>query len=158
MEEKRMKKLKISAALLCSVLFLSACGGKEQSVTYQMVTETGGMEMTDTMTLNAKGDTIQNITEVIELDMTSFDDDTYALMGEYYDELIAMYQAVDGVECTGEDADKIFTITISIDATTNAIDELSNQGLMEIEGESDGKFSLEASTEALEASGFEKVE
>lgn len=153
-----MKKLKISAALLCSVLFLSACGGKEQSVTYQMVTETGGMEMTDTMTLNAKGDTIQSITEVIAMDMSSLDDDTYAMMGEYYDELIDMYQAIDGVECTAEDTDKIYTFTINIDATTDAISNLSNQGLMEIEGDSDGKISLKASGEALEASGFEKVE
>lgn len=153
-----MKKLKVGAALLCSVLFLSACGGKEQSATYQMVSEASGIEMTDTMTLNAKGDTIQNVTEVIELDMSSFDDDTYELMSSYYEELIAMYQAIDGVDCTAEDADKIYTITISIDANTDAISELSDQGLMEIEGDSDGKFSLKASGEALEASGFEKVE
>lgn len=153
-----MKKLKISAALLCSVLFLSACGGKEQSVTYQMVTETGGMEMTDTMTLNAKGDTIQSITEVIAMDMSSLDDDTYAMMGEYYGELVSMYQAIDGVECTAEDTDKIYTFTINIDATTDAISNLSDQGLMEIEGDSEGKISLKASGEALEASGFEKVE
>lgn len=153
-----MKKFRIGAALLCATMFLTACGGKEQSATYQMVTEQSGITMTDTMTLNAKGDTIQGITEVIALDMSSFDDDTYAQMGEYYEELVGMYQAIDGVECTAEDKDKVYTITVTIDATGDAISELASQGLMEIEGDSEGKISLKASGESLEANGFEKVE
>lgn len=153
-----MKKFKTAAALLCAAMFLTACGGKEQSATYQMVAEQGGITMTDTMTLNAKGDVIQGITEVIEMDMSSFDDDTYDMMGEYYEELVKMYQAIDGVECTSEEEGKVYTMTVTIDATTDAISELANQGLMEIDGDSEGKISLKASGESLTANGFEKVE
>lgn len=153
-----MKKFKIGAVLLCTAMLMTACGGKEQSATYQMVSEQNGITMTDSMTLNAKGDTIQSIEETIEMDMSSFDDDTYAQMTEYYEQMIGMYQAVEGVECTGSDSNKVYTISVTIDATGDAISELASQGLMQIEGDSSGKMSFKGSGEALEGSGFEKVE
>lgn len=152
-----MKKLMTSAALLCSVVFLTACGGKEQSVSYRSVTEESGITMTDTMTFDAKGDVIQTLTEVIEMDMSTLDDATFEQMEAFYDELAAMYESVDGAECTVEEADKVYTITVVVDTTGDAVDELAAQGLMEIEGDGSG-LSLKASSEALEASGFEKVE
>lgn len=153
-----MKKLRLTAVLLCTAMFLTACGGKDQSAVYRMITEQNGITMTDTMNLHAKGDSIQEINEVIELNMSAFGDDICSQMSTYYDELAAMYQAIEGVECTTENKDKIYTITVNIDATGDAVNELAKQGLMEIQGDSEGKISLEASGESLEANGFEKVD
>ena len=100
-----MKKLTALTMTLVMAVSLAACGGKAQSVTYTMEQDNEGLKMTDTMTLNAKGDKVQKMEETIALDMTGFDDDTQTLMTEAYDSLVESYQAVDGVECTGSAAD-----------------------------------------------------
>ena len=58
--------------------------------------------MTDTMTLDAKGDVVQQMTEVVELDMTGVDETTQSLLAEQYDLVVDAYNAVEGVECTSE--------------------------------------------------------
>lgn len=51
-----MKKLTALTMTLVMAVSLAACGGKAQSVTYTMEQDNEGLKMTDTMTLNAKGD------------------------------------------------------------------------------------------------------
>lgn len=61
--------------------------------------------MTDTMKLEARGDSVEKMEETISMDMAAFDEDTQKLMVEAYDSLVESYQAVDGVECTGTTTD-----------------------------------------------------
>ena len=51
-----MKRLAALTMTLVIAVSLAACGGKAQSVTYTMEQDNEGLKMTDTMTLNAKGD------------------------------------------------------------------------------------------------------
>ena len=143
--------------MMMTISLLAACGGKAQSVTYTMEQDNEGLKMTDTMTLNAKGDEVQKMEETITLDMTGFDDDTQTLMTKAYDSMVESYQAVDGVECTGSAADGVYTIAITIDTTGDAVAKLAEQGLLQVDGGTNG-MSLEKTGEALEAGGYTKAE
>ena len=152
-----MKKIVSIMMVLVLSLALTACGGKEQSVTYTMETESDGLKMTDTMTLNAKGDKVQNMTEVIALDLTGFDEATQAALVEVYGAIIDQYNSVEGVECSAESGEGSYTITISIDATGDAVSQLADMGLLQVEGNAD-TLSLSATGDALEASGYSLAE
>ena len=152
-----MKKIVSVVMVLCMTLALAACGGKEQTVSYQMEQEESGLKMVDTMTLDAKGDKVVKITEKIEMDMSGFDEATQDQMVVTYDALVEQYAAVEGVECTGSAGTGAYTITITIDATGDAVETLASQGLLEIEGNG-SKLSLKATGESLEAGGYTKVE
>ena len=75
-----MKKILSVVMVLCMTLALTACGGKEQTVSYRSEQEQSGLKMVDTMTLNAKGDKVVKITESIEMDMSGFDEATQEQM------------------------------------------------------------------------------
>ena len=152
-----MKKILSVVMVLCMTLALAACGGKEQTVSYRSEQEQQGLKMVDTMTLDAKGDKVVKITEVIEMDMTSFDEATQEQMNAAYDALAEQYAAVEGVECTGTAGSGTYTISITIDATGDAVETLAEQQLLQIEGNG-SKLSLKATGEALEAGGYSKVE
>ena len=152
-----MKKIVSVVMVLCMTLALAACGGKEQTVSYQMEQEESGLKMVDTMSLDAKGDQVVKFTEKIELDMSGFDEATQDQMVVTYDALVEQYAAVEGVECTGSAGTGAYTITITIDATGDAVETLASQGLLEIEGNG-SKLSLKATGESLEAGGYSKVE
>lgn len=148
-----MKKIIGSLTVLTLLLALTACGGKEQSATYTMESDLNGVVMTDTMTLDAKGDEVQKMTEVVKLDLTGVDETSQSLLIEQYEQVVDAYNAVEGVECTSETGEGSYSITIVIDATGDAIAELASQGLLQVDGSTDG-ISLEATGEALTASGY----
>ena len=152
-----MKKIVSVVMVLCMTLALAACGGKEQTVTYRSEQEQSGLKMVDTMTLDAKGDKVVKITEVIKMDMTGFDEATQEQMNAAYDALAEQYAAVEGVECTGTAGSGTYTISITIDATGDAVETLAEQQLLQIEGNGN-KLSLKATGEALESGGYSKVE
>lgn len=152
-----MKKLLSVLLIACMTVGLVACGGKEQSATYTSTMENSGVTIKDTMTLNAKGDKVQEIVETLEVDMTAVSDEDGDAMAAIYDGVVESYQSVEGVTASGSYADKIYTIDITIDATGDAVSELSELGLMSIEGSTKG-ISLKASGAAMEAGGYTKVE
>ncbi len=127
------------------------------TVTYYMEQEDSGLRLSDTMTLTANGDRVERIFEVIEVDISSFEDDTKGQLQSVYDEMVGQYNSVEGVECTGEASDTSYTMKINIDATGNAVRELSDMGLLEVSGDANG-ISLEATRESLESGGYIKVE
>ena len=47
--------------------------------------------MSDTMTLDAKGDKVVKITEVIDVDMSGFDEATQGQMTTTYDAMVEQY-------------------------------------------------------------------
>ncbi|MCI8861257.1 MAG: DUF1307 domain-containing protein [Lachnospiraceae bacterium] len=152
-----MKKIVSVVMVLCMTLALAACGGKEQTVSYRSEQEQGGQKLVDTMTLEAKGDKIVKITESIEVDMSEFDEATQEQAAAIYDALVEQYAAVEGVECTGSAGTGTYTISITIDATGDAVEKLAEQDLLAIEGNG-SKLSLKATGESLEAGGYTKVE
>ena len=152
-----MKKILSVVMVLCMTLALAACGGKEQTVSYRSEQEQGGQKLVDTMTLEAKGDKIVKITESIEVDMSEFDEATQEQAAAIYDALVEQYAAVEGVECTGSAGTGTYTISITIDATGDAVEKLAEQDLLAIEGNG-SKLSLKATGESLEAGGYTKVE
>ena len=154
---KKMKRVVAGLLALGMAFALTACGGKEQTVTYRMETEQSGLKMEDTMTLTAKGDLVQKMSEVIKVDTSSFEDEQREQINTAYDQLVEQYKAVDGVECTGAKTDTSYTITIDIDATGNAVENLSKQGLLQVSGNA-GKISLKATCSSLETVGYKKAE
>ncbi|MCI8851904.1 MAG: DUF1307 domain-containing protein [Lachnospiraceae bacterium] len=152
-----MKKLVSGILISCMALALVACG-KEQSATYRSTQDVSGMVITDTMTLDAKGDKVQKMSETIEVDLTAFDDSQYEEVAALYDEMVEQYKSVEGVECTGTSADKVYTISVTVDTTGDAVSELVELGLLSIEGPGASKgISLKKTGEALVASGYEEV-
>ena len=151
-----MKKLVSVVMVLCMTLALTA-GGKEQSASYRMETEQGGIAMTDTMALDAKGDKIHTITETITMDLSSLDEATQEERFASCDELVAQYSAVEGVTAEGSSDAGVYTLVVTIDATGNAVTDLAEANLLQIQGDG-SKLSLKATGEALEAGGYSKVE
>lgn len=152
-----MKRGRCLIVLLAAALTLGACGGKKQSVVYTLEQENDGLKMTDTMKLEARGDSVEKMEETINMDMAAFDEDTQKLMVEAYDSLVESYQAVDGVECTGTMTDSVYTIQIAIDTSGDTVAKLAEQGLLQVEGSTDG-ISLEKTGQSLEAGGYTKTE
>ena len=152
-----MKKGVCLIVLLAAALTLGACGGKKQSAVYTLEQENDGLKMTDTMKLEARGDSVEKMEETISMDMAAFDEDTQKLMVEAYDSLVESYQAVDGVECTGTTTDSVYTIQIAIDTSGDTVAKLAEQGLLQVEGSTDG-ISLEKTGQSLEAGGYTKTE
>ncbi|MCI8334523.1 MAG: DUF1307 domain-containing protein [Lachnospiraceae bacterium] len=153
-----MKKIVSSLLVLCMALALTACGGKEQTLVLRSEQEQNGLTMVDTMTLEAKGDKIQKMKEVIELDMSSFDETQQTTLVAVYDEMVNSYNSVDGVTATGEGGEGTYTINVEIDTTGDAVSKLAEQGLLQITGNADGALSLKATKEALTGSGYTVVE
>ncbi len=140
-----MKKL-ISALLVVSmILLLASCGSTEPTTaTYRTEMEQNGLVMVDTMTIDAKGDSIEKMTEIIEMDFSAFDDATIEQFYITYDALVEQYNSVEGVECTSEPGDKSYTMTVVIDATGDAVGTLAEMGLLAVEGNADGVLSPES--------------
>ena len=154
-----MKKLGMTVmTLVLAAGILTACGAKEQTVTYRSATEQNGLTMVDTMTLDATGDKVEKLTEVLELDMTNLDAETQALLVETYAGLVEQCQEMEGVECTGEVDGTIYKLNFVVDTTTDAVPALVEIGMLNIEGDADGKISLKATGESLEAGGYVLVE
>lgn len=161
-----MKKTRhIVAALLAAgmMLALVGCGNKEKTVTLRAdLSEKLGVDLpvTDTMTLTAKGDTIQQQKEVIEFDFSDTDERTKDAYIAFYDNAFAsMTQDIDGITFSSKTYGSIYSIEITIDYTdSNTIQAASDAGLFEIENEFINKFSLKATQEDLIASGYTVVE
>lgn len=154
---KKMRRVVAGLLALGMVFALTACGGKEQTVTYRLETEQNGLKMEDTMTLTAKGDTVQKMSEVVKVDTSTLEDEQKEVINTLYDQMVEKYKAVDGVECTGEKTDTSYTITIDIDATGNAVKELSEQGLLQVDGNAN-RISLKVTGSSLESAGYKKAE
>ena len=154
---RKMKRFMVGVLALGMAFTMTACGGKEQTVTYRGELEESGLKATDTMTLNVKGDLVQKLEEVIEFDTSSYDDATKDQLNTVYEQLAGQYNDIEGVSCEMTVGDDNITFHINVDTTGDAVKNLTEKGLLQMEGGS-GKISLKASTASLESSGYEKVE
>lgn len=130
-----------------------------ETVSYCILQEESGIQMLDTMTLTATDDVVERIYETIDIDISTLDEETKAQIFDVYDTMIVSYQAIKGVSCGRviNSEQTTYTIRIDIDATGNAVKELSDAGLLEIDGDAD-RISLSVTAAALESSGYTKTD
>ena len=147
----------IAMGVVLAAGLLAGCGSKEQTVTYQMESESNGLVMLDTMTFDAVGDKVEQLTEVLEIDMSEMDADSQALLAQTYDEIIAMCEDIEGAEVTSELEGSVYRLHIVVDTTGDAPEKLTELGLLSIDGDSDG-ISLKATKSALEEGGYTQIE
>ena len=153
-----MKKFISCVVFTVMMMSLAACGGKEQSAAYTMEAELeGGVVMTDTLTLDARGDRVQQITEEVKLDMTGVNEERRTELVAQYDAIAERYQAVDGVECTVDNTHRVYSMAVVIGVKDDVISQLSEQNLLTINGGA-SEISLEKSGTSLVESGYTLVE
>lgn len=129
-----------------------------ETVSYWMLQEKFGIEMLDTMTLIATDDVVERIYETFDIDISALDEETKTQIFDAYDKMIVSYQAIKGVSCGSviNSTQTTYTIRIDIDATGNAVKELSDAGLLKIDGDASG-ISLSATATMLESIGYTKT-
>lgn len=152
-----MKKLMGALLVGCMALALTACGGKEQTVSYEMEQTQNGIVIKDNMKLEAKGDKVTKLTETMAIDMTVCDDEQIAMLNEAWDAMTEQFNSVEGVKATGSETDGVYTLTAEIPADSDTMKALTELGLLSVEG-STGAISLKNTGSALEAGGYTKVE
>lgn len=109
--------------------------------------------MVDTITLKSKDGFVKKWIETSELYIADYDESTRKQLCGFYDDVIAQYNAVDGVEATREITDETYTFNLIVDCTSGAVKELAGQGLMEIEGNA-AVLLLEASVSGMQSNGY----
>lgn len=158
-----MRTMKQTVAILLVIvmaLSLAACGGSESTVMLRgdMTNEMGGIPTTDTWTLTAKGDIIQSIKEVFELDLSEYDDETRDMLVSSFDSLILEpAKGIEGVTCTGRMDGTTYIVEITVDCTGDAVKEAAEVGILEVDGSTDA-ISLKQTQSSLEGQGYEVVE
>ncbi len=152
---KKLLNLVLSLVLVCA---LAGCG-KEQSATYAITTDVGGMTMTDTMTYSAKGDIVYEMKENIIMDFSTYDESAKAsdmeLYASVYDEMCK--GAPKGVTMTCNTNGDTITVDMTIDFKSADLQELVDNGYIYTTTDSEGKLvaiSFEQSCTGLEASGY----
>lgn len=152
---KKLLSLVLSLVLVCA---LAGCG-KEQSATYALTTDIGGMTMTDTLSYSAKGDIVYEMKENIVMDFSTYASETKAsdmeIYASAYEEMRST--APDGVTMTCATNSDIITIDIAIDFGSADLQELVDKGFIYTTAGEDGKLvaiSFNQSCTGLEASGY----
>ena len=157
---KAMRRIVVALLAVGMVLSFTACGS-EKSVTFQYVDAQLGITSTQTITLHAKGDTVQKVEAYndVELTLSDVSASDVALFNEQYkavvDQLNAMadvYNTMDGCVATVKESVNSCRLTLTIDCTGDALSVLSAHGLMELED------SLKANQERMENDGYTVVE
>lgn len=150
----RMRKI-LTVVLTCiSVLMLVGCGGKEQSVT--LTTEQMGVKVA--MTLDAKGDKVTKISQTNTVPIENLTEEQKTAIDDAIEQAASSYEGYEGVTYSHEITDTEVKEIIAIDMTQkDAVEELSKQGLLPIEGSS-SNISLEKTQENLIGQGWEVVE
>lgn len=149
---------------VCMMVLAVGCGEeivKEQSATYVFTQVEADMyTMTDTQTLDAKGDIVYQLQETTTLEFAALDDTTLNLLVSYYDETVAAMKenAPEGVEVASSYEGNIYTMEIKLDLETADIQSLVAGGyLMGLNEEKPENFtfiSFDQTCAGLEASGY----
>ena len=158
---KSMRKIAAVFLVTVMVLSLTACGGAESTVVLRGDTteEMGGIPTTDTWTLTAKGDIVQTLTEVVEVDLSEYDDETrdyfISLVGSA---MLESAEGIDGVVCTERTDGTTYIVELTIDCSSaDTVQKAVDAGLIVMEGNS-SMISLKQTQSGLESQGYEVVE
>ena len=156
---KTMKQIAAAFLAVVMVLSLAACGASESTVVLRGdVSDQMGLPTTDTWTLTAKGDVVQNLKEVFEVDLSEYDEETRA----YFIELVGSMlldaaEGIDGVVCTDRTEGTTYIIELTIDCTGDAVKKAVEAGILEVDGNASA-ISLKETRASLESQGYKVVE
>lgn len=160
---KSIRRIVTGLLVIDMVWFLAACGGsdgKEQTVVLRIEDDVNGMPMSDTMTLTAVGDVLQHTQEVMELDVSSLDDETKeAMFTQLHVAIVTPYDDVDLITADDNITDTTYTVTIEVDLTSD-YEELAESGVIGtgLVSAKDGYVSLMITRQNLEAKGYQVIE
>lgn len=160
---KSMRRIVTGLLVIGMVLSLAACGGsdgKEQTVVLRIEDDVNSMPMSDTMTLTAVGDVLQHTQEVMELDVSSLDDETKeAMFTQLHAAIVTPYDDVEVITAGDNITDTTYTVTIDVDLTSD-YEELVGSGVIgtEFVSAKDGYISLTVTRQNLEAKGYRVIE
>lgn len=158
---KTMKRIVAGLLVIGMMLAVVGCGGEEKTVTLRAdMTADMGMPATDTMILTAKGDTIQVLKEVMEIDMSDLDSEQQdAIIAIMDATIVAAAEGINGVTCTSTTTNSVYSIELTVDCTNSAaIKAAEEAGLLEMEEEGVETLSLKKTQDNLTASGYTVVE
>lgn len=153
-----MKKVLGTIAVGALAFSLTACGAKTQTETYRQESNVSGIDMVEEMTFEAEGDKVVKITNTLEMDLSSFDADTIALLEETYDSALEQANAMDGVQCEASLSGTTYNFTMTVDVADADLNGLSDLGLLTLTGDADNGISLKETGEKLTGNGYEKVD
>lgn len=155
--KKSIVKATICAVIFCLMFCISACVS-ENFAAYTSEQEVNGIKIIETLSFNAKGDVIYQITDNIKLDFTGFEqEDIEQLKQTFASSITDVYATIEGVTCTDDLTNGIYTINAVIPCEENILDEISQAGVMEFTGDSK-VLSLSVTGDSLEQSGYTKTE
>lgn len=148
---KKMKRLMCMVLAGLIILSMAACGGSKPQ-TAVLTYEANGVTME--YKIDAKGDTINTITQTSSIDCSAYSEDDIATIQASMDEYAAIYEAYDGVKyetaVDGTTLKEIITLDVS---DSDLVQSLSDAGLLPIEGDGT-KLSLDKTVENLESQGW----
>lgn len=162
-EMKVIRHITIGLLAIGMVLSLAACGGSddtEQTVVMRYEDSVDGFSMTDTVTLTALGDTLQNEKGVIEFDISSLDDQEKAeLVATMHSEYAGYYGDSDVATLDDNITNTTYTINYSVDFTGDW-NSLVESGVIDMETyeSNDNYVSLEKTIQSLQVEGYKPVE
>ena len=156
---KTMRRMTAVLFVIVMALSLAACGGAEKTLVLRGdLSDEMGIPTTDTFTLTAKGDIVQTMKEVFEMDFAGYDDETKDSYISLFDELILEpANAINGVDCTSREQGSTYIIELKIDCTGNAVSEAAEAGILTVDGDAD-TISLKETRSSLESQGYVVVE
>lgn len=152
---------RIVAGLLAVGMVLSvvACGDSEKSVTFQYTDTQAQITSTQTITLYAKGDTVQKVVAYNDVELTLSDASNAIVANEQYqaavdwlNSMVDVYNAIDGCVASVKDVGTSCRLTLTVDCTGDALSVLNDHGLMDLDD------SLKANRERMENDGYTVVE
>lgn len=157
-----MKAMRHVAAVLLAVgmvLSFTACGGSEKSVTFQYMETQAQITTTQTITLYAKGDTVQKVEAYNDVELILMDpsdalaaQEQYKAAVDWMNSMVDVYNAIDGCVASVKDVGTSCRLTLTVDCTGDALSVLSAHGLMTLDD------SLKANREQMENDGYTVVE
>lgn len=156
---KAMRRFVAGLLVVGMVLSFAACGSSEKSVTFQYTDTQAGITSTQTITLYAKGDTVQRVEAYNDVELTASDvSDLYTVTTQYQaavdwmNSQVDMYNAIDGCVASVKDVGTSCRLTLTVDCSGDTLSVLRAHGLMELED------SLKDNREQLKSDGYTVVE
>lgn len=156
---KMMRKMSAFFLAVVMALALTACDAAETTLVLRgdITDEMSGIPTTDTWTLTAKGDIIQTMNEVLELDLSEYDDEVRDSFIAMFDLILDPAKDIEGFVYTSRMTGTTYIIELTVDCTGNAVKEAVDAGILSIDGNA-GSISLKQTQASLERQGYEVVE
>lgn len=144
-----MKKTILLILALVLIVSLAACGGQEQTLTASI--EQAGT--TTRMEFKAKKDVVSDISQVTKLDTAALDEQTLLIVENSVSGLEELIAPIVGADYSIKYEGDILVESFIFDLTTADLDELSNNGLLNLDRESD-YISISLTEENLKSNGW----